>query len=115
MLNQPASQPGSAFCRADAEFLWNEYKYRHELIWKLIFQITTAVIAISIVPYISDMTIVKSLNNYIVALPIIGVGLTVFGWFRIRKEIDIMNRVKAKHRKFHESEYKSSITQMVLF
>ena len=32
--------------------LWEEYKYRHEHIWKLIFQLTTAVVALSVVPYL---------------------------------------------------------------
>ncbi|HXD11604.1 MAG TPA: hypothetical protein VN653_16180 [Anaerolineales bacterium] len=43
----------------EAKFLWDEYRYRHDLCWRLIFQITTAVVAILIVPYIQP-TITKS-------------------------------------------------------
>jgi hypothetical protein len=39
--------------RIDAgRLLWDEYKYRHDLIWKLVFQLTTAVILINTAPYL---------------------------------------------------------------
>ena len=42
--------------------LWDEYEYRHNLIWQRIFIFTTAVVSISILPYIQE-TIVKRLGN----------------------------------------------------
>ena len=44
--------------------LWDEYEYRHNLIWQRIFIFTTAVVSISILPYIQE-TIVKRLGNWI--------------------------------------------------
>ena len=36
------------------KFLWDEYTYRHDLIWQRIFRFTTAIVLISIVPYIRE-------------------------------------------------------------
>ena len=44
--------PGDDVQLAEAKFLWDEYRYRHELCWKLIFQITIAVVGILIIPCI---------------------------------------------------------------
>ena len=36
------------------DVLWNEYQYRHEHCWKkLVFQLTGAVVALAIVPYLN--------------------------------------------------------------
>ena len=90
---------------ADAQFIWDEYKYRHEHIWKLIFQITTAVIAVSIVPYISNENIIKTLGWFIISLPCVGAILVVFGWLRLSKEMYAMGELKKRHRAYHELNY----------
>jgi len=93
----------STFDRDDAEFIWDEYKYRHGLIWKLIFQITTAVIAVSTIPYILTRDQEEKIGYFIIALPIIGLFLTIFSIFRINKECYVMEQLKRKHREFHKS------------
>ena len=105
MPDQSTSKMNAINSLADAQFIWDEYKYRHEHIWKLIFQITTAVIAVSIVPYISNEAIVKTLRWFIVALPAIGAILVVFGWARLSKEMYAMGELKKRHRAYHETTY----------
>jgi hypothetical protein len=33
-----------------AELLWSEYRYRHEHIWKILFQLTAATVLLAIAP-----------------------------------------------------------------
>ena len=34
------------------QFLWEEYKYRHDLCWRVLFRLTSAVVILAIVPYL---------------------------------------------------------------
>jgi hypothetical protein len=62
----------------DEDRIWDEYKYRHDLCWRLVFQLTTAVVIISVVPYIKP-DVAKQLGSIIAVLPIIGIALTLLG------------------------------------
>jgi hypothetical protein len=77
--------------------IWDEYKYRHDLCWRLIFQITTAVVVISVIPYIEE-DVASTLQRWIIALPVIGILLVLFGLARLRGEIELLDMVKTKHR-----------------
>jgi Mn2+/Fe2+ NRAMP family transporter len=81
----------------EAKFLWDEYRYRHDLCWRLIFQITTAVVAILIVPYIQP-TITKSVGLWIVALPFLAFILVLFSMSRMMRELEILGKVRTAHR-----------------
>jgi len=81
----------------EAKFLWDEYKYRHELCWKLIFQITTAVVAILIIPYI-QLDVTKSVGLWILALPSLAIILAVFAMARLKRELEILAKIRAAHR-----------------
>jgi hypothetical protein len=80
-----------------AKLIWDEYKYRHEHCWKLIFQITIAVVIISIIPY-SQVHVGERLREWIVLLPIVGGALTVFGLARLNGEMKILDKLRTKHR-----------------
>jgi hypothetical protein len=51
-----------------AKLLWEEYRYRHDLMWRLTFQITAAFVALSVAPYLNQ-GIVEGLGIWIVAVP----------------------------------------------
>lgn len=85
-----------------ANLIWDEYKYRHEHIWKLIFQVTTAVIAVSIVPYVLNDELANKLGGLIIVLPIIGLCLALFSSWRLIKECLILDKIRPKHREFHK-------------
>ena len=34
-----------------AKYLWEEYRYRHDLIWRLLFRVTAVAALLSIVPF----------------------------------------------------------------
>jgi hypothetical protein len=91
--------------RLDPDLVWDEYKYRHDLCWRLVFQITAAVVAIYVVPYIEE-GIANQLGYWILALPSIGVTLAVFGWLRLRREQDLLDDLRNRHRELHPNLYR---------
>ena len=80
-----------------AKLIWDEYKYRHEHCWKLIFQITIAVVIISIIPY-SQVHVGERLKERIVLLPLVGFALTLFGLARLNGEMKILDKLRIRHR-----------------
>ena len=81
----------------EAIFLWDEYRYRHELCWKLIFQITTAVVTILIIPYIrKDIT--EQVGLWILALPCLAIILVLFSISRMNRELEILGKIRKAHR-----------------
>jgi hypothetical protein len=91
--------------RLNADLVWDEYKYRHDLCWRLVFQVTAAVVATYVVPYLEE-GIAEELGYWILALPSIGVALALFGWVRLRRELDILDKVRDEHRRLHPDLYK---------
>lgn len=91
-----------------AKLIWDEYKYRHEHCWKLIFQITIAVVIISIIPY-SQVHVGERLKEWIVLLPLVGCALTIFGLARLNGEMKILDKLRIRHREIqselHGIEY----------
>jgi hypothetical protein len=81
----------------EANLLWDEYKYRHELCWRLIIQITTAVVAILIIPYIRP-NITDLVGLWILALPLLAVILVVFSISRLKRELGILDKIRKAHR-----------------
>lgn len=80
-----------------AKLIWDEYKYRHEHCWKLIFQITAAVVAVSVIPFTNN-EIASSLRYWIVALPALGFALTIFSMPRMSSELDLLDKIRQRHR-----------------
>jgi hypothetical protein len=72
---QPLFQkdPGDAL-----RILWDEYKYRHDLCWRVPVQLTAAAVILSTLPYV-ECPIVAILTDKILLVPSIGVVLTIFG------------------------------------
>ena len=94
----------------NSERIWDEYKHRHDLCWNLIFRLTYVVVIISVVPYIKP-DVAQKLEHWIVALPLVGIALTVFGLFRLRKELDILCVIRARHRDLQGLSYDDEETR----
>jgi hypothetical protein len=80
-----------------AKLIWDEYKYRHEHCWKLIFQITAAVVAVSVIPF-TNTEVARSLRYWIVALPSLGLALILFSMPRMSSELDLLDKIRQRHR-----------------
>jgi hypothetical protein len=94
----------------NSELIWDEYKHRHDLCWRLVFQLTYVVVIISVVPYIRP-DVAQKLSFWIVALPIIGIALTVFGLVRLRSELGILRVIRARHRELQGLSYQDEETR----
>ena len=86
------------------KFLWEEYKYRHELCWKLIFQITAAVVIILIIPY-TQPKIAGAIKYWIVTLPAIAIILLIFSFIRLSKELGLLHKIRTKYRELQNQVY----------
>jgi hypothetical protein len=74
--------------------IWDEYKYRHEHVWKLIFQLTAAVVALAIVPYL-DTSGSSGVLRFIP--PGLSILLIWIAYIRIGKEFDLLDQVKEEY------------------
>jgi hypothetical protein len=74
------------------QYLWEEFKYRHDLIWQRIFQFTTAIVLISIIPYIRP-EIVGLLGDRILLAPMLAIFLALFVLLVIWHELRLFENI----------------------
>lgn len=79
------------------ESLWEEYKYRHDLIWQRTFTFTTAITLISIIPYIRP-EIARLLQNWILIAPLLALLLAGFGLLVMLNELILFGKIKLEYR-----------------
>jgi hypothetical protein len=78
------------------DLVWDEYKYRHDICWRLILQATVGAILIYVFPYV-EKDVATELQCWMVALPLIGIGFVGFVLSRLQKEQELLSRVRAHH------------------
>jgi hypothetical protein len=77
---EPVRATGSDHELEVAKYLWEEYKYRHDLIWRLLFRITAVATLLSIVPFtISDKAESRA-HDLVKYLPVLAAGLVLASW-----------------------------------
>ena len=76
--------------------VWDEYKYRHTHIWRITMQITTAVVALSVVPYL-DGSENAGLLRFTPLL--LATALAFFMYLRVIREFELFNTVKTAYMK----------------
>src|SRR5215210_9062019 len=91
---------------AKAQVLWSEYQYRHDLIWRVVFQITTAAVVLSVIPYVAKQSLVNDLGRLILLAPGTALGLIVFSAMLIINEMRILGRLRPVYRALQEKLYK---------
>jgi len=77
------------------EVIWEEYKYRHDKVWRLIIQITTAAVVLSVIPYL-NLDVVSGLVWGILLVPLLAVVLVGFAFLVIQNEMYLLSRIKNK-------------------
>lgn len=82
--------------KEDYALLWDEYKYRHDLIWKHLVRSTLAVIALLFMPYSTEY---NNNNTFNLGAPVIAVIYLIFTLFVICREIELLEGIKRIHRK----------------
>jgi len=83
--------------------LWEEYRYRHELCWRVPVQLTAAAVALSTLPYV-NCRVVEVLGEQILLVPYVGVALTGYGVLSMGAELDRLLRVRAQYRVLQKDE-----------
>jgi hypothetical protein len=106
------------------QYLWEEYRYRHDHIWQRIFRFTTAVVLISIIPYVQQ-TIAGLLGAWILIAPTLATILAVFVLVVMRNELELFGRIKTAYRRQqntlldddlkHDLGKKSDFNRLVMF
>lgn len=94
---------------SDLKYLWDEYKYRHDLCWRAIYKIVTSVVLLSVIPYIRD-ELTKVLDGWMVIPPVLGVMLAAFGICMLRNELAIFAKSKLAHHTLQDAFLRQKIT-----
>ena len=81
----------------EIEFLWEEYKYRHDLCWKVIIQTTAAFVVLSVIPYVQT-EVVRGLGRSILAVPVLALIVVAFSFAVMLNEFDAFDKIKRKYR-----------------
>jgi hypothetical protein len=85
-----------------AKYLWNEYQYRHDLVWKLVFRLTAAVVVLGIIPYTQDK-LLNAIHWWILVPPILGVILAVVWSLRIKSELGHLDYIRGLYMPLQDS------------
>ena len=80
------------------EYLWKEHQYRHDLIWQRVFSTTTAVVLISIIPYV-QRSIALTLGSYILLAPLLATFLAGFVLLVMWNELKLFGKIKSAYRR----------------
>jgi hypothetical protein len=77
--------------------VWDEYKYRHQHCWNTIFKLTFATITMSALPY-TQLTIACVIGGWILLLPLVAIGLTLFGSIVLYRELRLLSEIRSRYR-----------------
>jgi hypothetical protein len=80
------------------KLLWEEYRYRHHLIWELLFKVTTAAVILSATPFgINDLTRERA-GEWVVCLPLVAAFLVLASFLPLHTENKRFQEVKKVYR-----------------
>lgn len=80
-----------------AKYLWEEFKYRHDLIWRLLFRVTAVAALISIVPFtIGDLAESRA-HDLVKYLPVLATGLVLASWAVLLVELRLFTPVNRRY------------------
>ena len=105
-MNEQANEAGVHTGREDtadplfrsdeANLVWDEYKYRHDLIWKHSIRSTVAVLALVTVPY---STAFATDALFVSCASILAIGYTAFTFFVVQRELQLLEPIRELHRR----------------
>jgi hypothetical protein len=77
------------------QLLWEEWKYRHDLFWRLLFRWAGAVITLWIIPFIKP-EVFKPFPRTALLFPVVALFVTVFSAWGALVGTDTVRRNKQK-------------------
>jgi hypothetical protein len=89
--------PGDSRANAvhEAGLIWDEYKYRHDLIWRHLIRSTTAIVALLTVQFLTSL---ERNPVLILAACVIAIVYTLFTWWIMEFELRLFEPVKKEYR-----------------
>jgi hypothetical protein len=85
-----------------ATYLWNEYQYRHDLVWRLVFRLTAAVVVLGIIPY-TQGKVIDQIGMWIIVSPIFGVALAIIWSRRLNSELKHVDYIRGLYKPLQDS------------
>jgi hypothetical protein len=80
-----------------AKYLWEEYRYRHDLIWRLGFRMTAVAVLLSIAPFTIDDLAKERAEEWVDALPAIALALVAISWLVLQFELSLFNPIDREY------------------
>jgi hypothetical protein len=81
-----------------AEYLWEEYRYRHDLVWKLVFRVTAVATALLLAPFLADKSVRNVVGNWLLFLPGLAIAVILIGFYVLSKELELLNNIRNAYR-----------------
>ena len=83
-----------------ANYLWEEYKYRHDLIWKLLFRVAFVAAVLTITPFTISKPIRDRVHDWLTLLPILAILLAVGSCVLLATEFWLFRPIDTLYRGF---------------
>jgi hypothetical protein len=101
-----------------AASLWEEYSYRHDLIWKMVFRITAVATALAIAPFLLNERAQHIVGGWLALLPALSVLIVVLGLLALPSEFAALDRIKriyqwSQDKVFGRPEWKKAPTRLL--
>lgn len=87
--------------------LWDEYRYRHDMIWKLVFRVTAVAAGLTVAPFLVDESTRALVSDWLIALPMLAMAVVLLGFSALPAEFDALDRVKHAYRCSQDRYYES--------
>ena len=80
--------------------IWEEYKYRHDLCWRLLFQVTAVAVTLSIIPYAAPYDTIVKLGAWLLLVPALAYFVAFFGLLWMQLELRHFAAVDTEYIKY---------------
>src|SRR5687767_327771 len=85
-----------------AKYLWEEYRYRHDLIWRLLFRMTSVAVLLSIAPFTIDDLAKEKAGAWVNALPALALTLVAISWLVLLFELRLFDPIDRVYTAFQD-------------
>ncbi len=86
----------------EMNLLWDEYKYRHELIWKHLIRSTIAVAILISLPYTTQF---KAHQLIFILGGLLATTYTTFNFFLLRSEVQLLQIIKKLYWELQDNRF----------
>src|SRR5213595_980459 len=77
----------------ELNYVWDEYKYRHELCWQAIYKLAASAVVLGVLPY-PNAKLTQVLGDWMLVPPVLATLLIAFGVFVVNNELRLFAKIK---------------------